>query len=318
MENKAHAMAAGTFVVALAVLLLALAAWLTRDSGSHHIYEISTSESVSGLQSQAAVRYKGVDVGKVSKIGFDPKVPGNVLMRLEVDDELVLTHDTFAELNYQGVTGLAFIQLLDRGKPAAKLVPNDEVPPRIPLEPGLMAKLQNKGEVILDQVEQVASRLNRALNDENQKRLSSALANLDEAAGSARQLALRLDNTVGKHLNPALDQATVTLKTVNRSADEVTKAAAEFRQTATRLNAKDGPLERLSEGSSSLAHAADGFNTATLPRLNRVTEDASRAVRQLGRTMSNINDNPQSLLYGSGPVRPGPGEPGFEPPGATR
>ena len=33
MENKAHAMAAGIFVVAVTVLLIALAAWLTRDTG---------------------------------------------------------------------------------------------------------------------------------------------------------------------------------------------------------------------------------------------------------------------------------------------
>ena len=46
MENKAHAMAAGVFVVAITVLLVALAAWLTRDTGERDIYEISTRETV--------------------------------------------------------------------------------------------------------------------------------------------------------------------------------------------------------------------------------------------------------------------------------
>ncbi|MDB5894281.1 MAG: hypothetical protein JWQ88_1812, partial [Rhodoferax sp.] len=31
---------------------------------------------------------------------------------------------------------------------------------------------------------------------------------------------------------------------------------------------------------------------------------------------SGINDNPQSLIFGDGPVQPGPGEQGFVPPGA--
>ena len=48
----------------------------------------------------------------------------------------------------------------------------------------------------------------------------------------------------------------------------------------------------------------------------RVTEDASRAARQLSRTVNGINDNPQSLVFGSGAVQPGPGEPGFAAPGA--
>jgi len=67
-----------------------------------------------------------------------------------------------------------------------------------------------------------------------------------------------------------------------------------------------------------LSHAADSFNEATLPRSNRVTEETSRAVRRLGRTASAIGDNPQSLIYGSGPVAPGPGETGFAAPGAGK
>jgi phospholipid/cholesterol/gamma-HCH transport system substrate-binding protein len=67
-----------------------------------------------------------------------------------------------------------------------------------------------------------------------------------------------------------------------------------------------------------LSHAADSFNAATLPRINRVTEDTSRAVRQLARTANSIGDNPQSLIYGNGRVEPGPGEPGFSAPGAGK
>src|SRR5437899_669176 len=122
MENKAHAMAAGIFVVVVAALLVMLAAWLTRDTGQRDSYEISTREAVTGLQSQAAVRYRGVEVGKVASIGFDPKTQGNVLIRLEVDHEAPVSTDTFATLSYQGVTGLAFVQLDDRGKPGSRLV----------------------------------------------------------------------------------------------------------------------------------------------------------------------------------------------------
>jgi phospholipid/cholesterol/gamma-HCH transport system substrate-binding protein len=57
MENKSHALAAGIFVLVASALLAALAVWLTRDQGEYHLYEISTSEIVSGLQPQAPVRY---------------------------------------------------------------------------------------------------------------------------------------------------------------------------------------------------------------------------------------------------------------------
>ncbi len=318
MENKAHALAAGIFVAAVTVLLIALAAWLTRETGVRHVYEISTRESITGLQEQAPVRYRGVDVGKVSSIVFDPKVQGNVLVQLEIDEEAPVTRETFAALSFQGVTGLAFVQLDDSGKPAPPLPPDDENPPRIPLRPGFLAKLEKRGEAILEQVEETTKRMNQLLGEPNQKRFASALENLDAAATSANQLAQRLDRTVSQRVDPVLTEAAKTMKSFEKSADEIGRTAAEFRQTANRLNAKDGPIDRLAEGTAALSHAADAFNASTLPRINRVTEETSRAVRQLGRTANQIGDNPQSLLYGTGPVPPGPGEPGFTLPGAAR
>ena len=47
-------------------------------------------------------------------------------------------------------------------------------------------------------------------------------------------------------------------------------------------------------------------------------DDATRTARQLGRTAANLHENPQSLLFGTGAVPPGPGEPGFVAPAAPR
>ncbi|MDB5947457.1 MAG: transporter periplasmic component-like protein [Ramlibacter sp.] len=325
MENKAHALAAGIFVVVLSALLLALAAWLTRDTGGRDFYEISTRETVTGLQPQAPVRYRGVDVGKVVRIGFDPKTPGNVLVRMEVDRTAPITGNTFATLSFQGVTGLAFVQLDDDGKQAARLVPNDEAPPRIPLRPGLLAKLQDKGEKILDQVEQATVRINQVLADPNQKRLATALDNIGQAAVSVSQLSTSMTAVMNAQFGPDkmnlpafVKNADATLTSLRGTSDAAKTAVTEIGRTAQRLNAQDGPVDRLAEGAQGLAHAADSFNAATLPRINRVTEDTSRAARQLSRTVTGINDNPQSLIFGSGPTPPGPGEAGFSPPGASR
>jgi phospholipid/cholesterol/gamma-HCH transport system substrate-binding protein len=318
MENKAHALAAGIFVAVLTVLVLAFAAWLTRDTGIRDVYEISTRETVTGLQEQAPVRFRGVDVGKVKKIGFDPKANGSVLVRMEIDRDTPLTRDTFATLSYQGVTGLAFIQLSDDGKPAARLVPNDEVPPRIPLRPGLLARLEERGEVILEKVDQVAGRVNTLLGDDNQRRIAAALENIATAAHGANQLTARLDDTVRQRLDPAIAQATVTFRDAQRSIDQIGAAATQFGQTAQKINAPGGALDRVSEGTDALAHAAETFTVTSLPRINRVTDEVTRTARTLNRAINDLTDNPQMLIYGEGPIRPGPGEPGFQAPGVRR
>lgn len=318
-------MAAGIFVVLMSALLLALAAWLTRDTGQRDIYEISTRETVTGLQPQALVRYRGVDIGKVDTIGFDRKTTGNVLIRLEVDSAAPITSDTFATLSFQGVTGLAFVQLDDSGKQAVRLVPNDDAPPRIPLRPGFLAKLQDKGEKILDQVEQATARINQVLADPNQKRLAAALDNVGQAAASVSQLSTSMTALLDAQFGPTrvnipafVKTADAALASLRGTSDAAKTAVTEIGKTAQRLNAKDGPVDRLAEGAEGLAHAADSFNAATLPRINRVTEDSSRAVRQLSRAVTGISDNPQALIFGSGPAQPGPGESGFSAPGASR
>ncbi|KQX84418.1 MlaD family protein [Variovorax sp. Root473] len=316
MENKAHALAAGAFVLGLIAALVALVVWFTRDNTVRNVYELSTRDAVSGLQPQAQVRYRGISVGKVTSIDFDPKTKGNVRVRITVDERVPLTTSSFATLSYQGVTGLAFIALDDEGQSTVALKPDNGNPPRIPLKPSMLAKLQDRGEEIIDQVEEVTKRANTLLADANQKRVADALENIAAASASANTLLKQLDNTVKTGLNPTLAAMPETLSTVKKAAGDVSRVANNFNTTVGRLNAPDGPVERLSDGTKALAQAVDSFNAATLPRVNRVADDTAHAVRRLGRAADSINDNPQSLLFGNGGAAAGPGEPGFVAPAA--
>ena len=314
MENKAHAMAAGAFVLVVAALLALLAVWLTRDNGERHLYELSTRETLSGLQPQAQVRFRGVPVGKVEFIGFDHKTKGNVLVRISVDVGTPLTQSTFATVSSQGVTGLGFIQLEDDGPSTVQLVPNDDDPPRIPLKPGLLDKLLNKSEVIMDQVEAASTKLNKLLGDGNQQALMSAVQQFGQAADSINKVVLKLDPVVAS-LPKLSQEASVTMKSLKTAADDVSKTAGEVGTTAERLNAKGGPLDKLAEGGAALTTTVETFSAATLPRLGDVAEETARAMRQLRRTVNAVDDNPQSLIFGNGPPTPGPGETGFTAPG---
>jgi phospholipid/cholesterol/gamma-HCH transport system substrate-binding protein len=185
----------------------------------------------------------------------------------------------------------------------------------------VLAQLQDRGEAIINQIDEVTKKANTLLGDANQKRIADALENIAQASASANQLTRSLDNTVKNGLNPTLaalppliDRTKDTMGTVKTAAGDVSRVANNFNGTVNRLNAKDGPIERLGDGTKSLAQAVDSFNSATLPRVNRVADDTSRAVRRLGRAADGINDNPQSLLFGSGGVVAGPGEPGFSAP----
>jgi len=108
------------------------------------------------------------------------------------------------------------------------------------------------------------------------------------------------------------------LNSTRGTLQSLQSTSGEARQTLQRLNEPGGAVDKLAQGVDALAQSASTLNATTLPRLNRMSEDATRAARQLGRAAGNLSENPQSLLYGNGPVAPGPGEPGFVAPAAVR
>ena len=321
MENKSHALAAGLFVLVVAAMLAGLAIWLTRDNANYEQYELSTKDGVSGLQPQATVRYKGVAVGKVTRIGFDPQVTGNVLIRIAVNEQAPISPTTFAVLGYQGVTGLAHVQLDDEQQPYPELPPGPSGLPRLPLKPSPFGKLAEQAPAILTQVEEATRRINQLLGDTNQQLLTQTLGNISSAAAGVNTLTQKLDATVTQRLDPALasipplaGEARKTLQALQQAGNSVTTLASDFSKTTQRITAEGGAIDQITLGTQALARAADQFGTTTLPRVNRAADDTSLAARRLSRAVGGITDNPQLFIYGSGRIPPGPGEPGFAAP----
>lgn len=315
MENKAHALAAGAFVLLIGAMLVAMAMWLTRDSAVRHTYEVSTREAVSGLQPQAAVRYRGIDVGKVVHIGFDSQTAGNVLVRIAVDDRAPITKSTFATLGYQGVTGLAFVQLDDDGESKERMAGDAQNPPRIPMRPSLISKLTDQGAAILTQAQETMvqaketmGRVSELLSPENQSTLVTTVTRLGAAADGFSRAAGRVDQ-VSTDVSKTLRELETTSGEIKKTAVETRTAAAGFGKSIRRISDKFG------DTTDALVSAANHLNATTLPRLHRASDDTSATMRQATSVFNAFNDNPQSLIYGSGPIPPGPGEQGFVAPG---
>jgi phospholipid/cholesterol/gamma-HCH transport system substrate-binding protein len=342
MENKSHALAAGAFVILVTALLVTLAAWLMRDTRLRDALEFSTRESVTGLQAQAPVRYRGIAVGKVDAIEFDPKTRGNVLVTLAIDQGTPITKSTFAVLGYQGVTGLAYVQLDDSGESNELLDLSAAVTPRITLRPSLLSKLSDQGANIMVQVEETAKRLNLLLAPDNQKALISSVQAVGSSAkdfsAQFKTTSDRLQKVIDAQLGPertdipalvrdtrqTMQSLQSTATELSKTAQEATKAVSTINTVGERVAEKGGTLDRVNEGISSttssvqaIGQSAQSLSGNTLPRASRMLDDAARAARTTDRVFNNLGDNPQSLIFGNAPVAPGPGESGFVAP-ATR
>lgn len=315
MENKAHALAAGIFLLLATALLVGLTVWLTSDRQAVRIYEMSTREAVNGLQLQAPVRYRGIGIGKVTTLGFDPQNQGNARVRITVDENAPISTSTFATLNFQGVTGLAFVQLDDDASETSKPLPDPSKGyPKIPIRQNLLSSLSDQSTTMLAQVEETSKRINQLFAPENQQLLMGMVTNLAQAANDLGKLTVQLDRTLADRLDPALAGVPPLLSEGAKTLATLQRAGNEFGKIAKQMSAKGGVIDQLGDSGEALAQAAAKLNNRTLPSTTRAAQSVKDTARQADRVLRNISDNPQSLLRGGGAVRPGPGEPGFSAP----
>lgn len=302
MENKSHALMAGVFTVVLLIAAVLVGIWLNRDHIERVPYQMATKLSVPGLNPQAAVRYRGLDVGRVDEIVFDPKVPGQILINISVNPDTPITKSTFAMLGYQGVTGIAYVQLDDDGSDPVRITSTEDEIARIALRPSLLDNLQSKGLAILQQTEELTKRANILLAPANQQAMLAAFDNVSKAAEELSDIPKKMQPTLDKL--PALTtQAQTSLASIAKLSDNVNALTTELKQPY-------GTIDKLSDALDRVGSAADSIELEALP----LTSDVRTTLRTLNRTLEGLSDRPQSFLFGSRATNPGPGETNFNVP----
>lgn len=285
MESKAFALWTGLFVIALLAALAAVVIWMSGvRQGERVEYTLLSRQSVSGLNREAAVQYRGIPVGKVVELGIDPADPKQVRVRVAVDSTVRLSAQAWARLGTQGLTGLTFVELHDDGVPPWR----DPAGAPLPMRPSLWQDTTSKLPAALGEARQLGERLNLLLDDANRRELASLLANLNRFSAQL----------------PALgEQSTATLASARQLADEL-------RQLSQGLRAV------LAQAGPAVGQASARLNQDTLPRLDQLASQAEHTAQALDGLIDSYTRRPQQLLLGAPMDPPGPGEAGFA--GAAR
>ena len=307
MESRSHALMAGFFTIALITLATAFALWLGKDRIQRTPYLIATKLSVAGLNLQAAVRYKGIKVGNVTDIDFDDKLPGQILLRLDVLPDTPVTPATYATLGYQGVTGIAYVQLDEDARSLSAILQKVDGMPLIPLRPGMMQNLEQRGMAILEQTEELGKRMNSLLDPDNRKSLTSAVDNMNRAAVAWQSVPAKLDPVLSS-LPALVNNTRDSVSAFKVFSENASNMSGNFNRLALQLQANDGPIARLNQAVDQI-----GINVTqeTLPAVNSLSREARSSMRTINSAAETLNERPQSLLFGSAPAAPGPGEAGF-------
>jgi phospholipid/cholesterol/gamma-HCH transport system substrate-binding protein len=312
MENKPHAFWAGMFTIGLLIVIGLTVVFFSADRAVRVPYDLISRSSVTGLYPDAAVRFRGLDVGKVQSIKFDTGRPGQIRIRILVDQKAPMTRSTFGTLALQGVTGIAFVQLDDNGVDLSPLHSTESHVAELPLRPGLLDQLQRRGDALLRKLDSIASDVDDMLSEDNRKQVMAAVNSLQQAASSVSGLAQQLEPTTSKlpgavtELQRTLQSTNTLITSMNRPdgpfQTNLNKAGTAAAQAGAALVSIDTSIQDLS--------ARVGYDT--LPRVDSLTDDVRSAMRSVDRAAGTFSTSPRSVLFGGAPQpAPGPGEPGF-------
>jgi len=308
METKVNYVVVGLFTLLLGAGLLAGLLWLVAGGSFNKHYDVYlayVNESVAGLNLNAPVKYRGVDIGRVSDIRLDPANPESVRLTFELERGAPVKTDTEAVLKSQGLTGIAYVELSGgtRDAPLLKVAAKGEIPV-IPTKPSLSARLENVATHVLASLDKTSSSLNALLSDENRIAFSNTLADL---ATLSRTLAARKDtiDTGLANAGKVFEEGARAMAKVGPAIERIDRSAE-----AIRVMANNASAASLSAGKTAEAVGGDvrRLTAETLPEFERLMGEMNDLAGSLRRMSDAYERNPGGLLFGRAPVPKGPGE----------
>jgi len=320
MEPKVNYMIVGLFVVLLGVALLGGILWLSRTDyrGVYDRYYTYMTESVSGLSTDASVKYRGVDVGRVKEIMLDPANPEQVRLALDLVRGTPVKENTVAVLETQGLTGLTTVNLTGgtRDSPLLTAKPG-ETYPVIKSGSSFYFRLDNALSSILtdEAFPRLLANLNGltqeargAVDEQNRAALKQILADLAKVTHTLAVRRVELDDSVLR-ANKALGSFAALGEKMDKQLPEI------MEQTRMSLRAFENMSRDIARTSASLDSMLDSnrsnieqFTGQTLAETGVLVSDLRQLTAKLQGLAEELEREPRALIFGRARPTRGPGE----------
>ncbi len=269
-------------------------------------YIVYEDISVTGLEPGAAVKFRGVQVGRVS--GLKVKDAASIIIEIEVEQDTPIKKDTEAILTLVGITGLKFIELTG-GSVESEPLP---VGSNITAGQSLFENISGYAEIILGKLEQVLNNINLMTGPETAGAINDAIHSL--ASISSEIDTLLRDNRptlelVIDNLASTTEKVDSTMTVINNmiQSEKIQNAVSNIDHITETLRTQIDSL-RLAETSRDLLDLLENTNKMVVNYdllATRARDDILGSLRNLDETLDNlreaadvIRENPSVLIRG--------------------
>jgi phospholipid/cholesterol/gamma-HCH transport system substrate-binding protein len=273
METKANYVVTGLFTLAVIVGAFGFLYWFQRagDRGHETAYRVVFTGSVAGLNTGSDVTFNGIRVGQVAGLTLDPQDPRKVVALLKVKSAVPVRADTKAGLVFQGLTGLAEVSLSGGLARAEPLSGEGTEPPTLYADANASADVTQQARDVLSKIDSMVA--------DNEIALRASLQNIQKVTNTLAQNSQRLDQVMAGLQN--LTGGTDGNGQIGKAADSIRKLADDLDKQSTQISA-----------------GLNQFSNQGLKQFEAFAVDGRRTLAELQKTIKNINQHPNSLIFG--------------------
>jgi len=310
METRANYVLVGLFTLMVMLMAFALIWFTARLGESRNLLPLDIripGSAVTGLNESSTIYFNGIRVGQVRRLVIDDSNPGMVIAKAEINATTPITRSTQATLGSQGLTGLAFVELQGGSLDEPNLLHEAEregAVARIDADPSSLNNLLATAQNIFTRAEGAISELETFIRDvrepltqtthniekftatldENRDDINVIISTTRQMMTSLAKASTRVDNIMDKldvmlspdNENSVILQAQETLASIARATDT--------------LNRRIDPI----------ADNIERFSAQGLRELQALIGESRRSVTRIEQAISDLEKNPQRLLFGGG------------------
>jgi phospholipid/cholesterol/gamma-HCH transport system substrate-binding protein len=320
MNNRVNYVVIGILVLMGIASMVLFGYWLLKPTKESQMqrYAIYFNESVLGLNLDAPVKYKGLNVGKVVALSIRKSNSEQVEVLVEILKDTPIKTSTEAQLTSQGITGLSYINLtinkdIDAKPLAAK---EEEEYPAIKSVPSIFIKLENRFIDISEDLADTLQKTSRLLSDKNQDEISILLKSSALLISKANAI---LDDNTTQNFRDSMKN----LKSSSEKLDKLLPKAEEFidksgkfeDDVAASFKSIENSYIGIQDAINSFKVALDGgeFNlkemsSDVLPSINNTFLDMQNLILKIQEMINKHERSPADLMFMQEEIKKGPGE----------